>query len=123
VRRSFFFLTLLAAGLLLAVSSAFAQGIIAGNIDGRVIDTSGAPISGVAITVTNTATGVVYTGVTAAEGFYVVRFLPTGSYDVVVTHSGFERKVHPNVLVSAGSNPTVNFELTLGTVTQAVTVS
>jgi outer membrane receptor protein involved in Fe transport len=118
----FFFVTFLAASLPLVVSPGFAQGIIAGSIAGRVTDPSGAPVSGAAITVTNTATGVVYSGLTVGEGFYVIRFLPTGSYDVVATHSGFERKVHPNVSVSAGSNPTVNFELTLGTVTQSVTV-
>ncbi|MGH9664343.1 MAG: carboxypeptidase-like regulatory domain-containing protein, partial [Bryobacteraceae bacterium] len=113
----------LTASLLSATGFLFAQGIITGSIAGRVTDPSGAPVPNAAVTIVNTQTGVVYNGQTTADGFYGVRFLPYGNYTVAATQKGFQRTVHPNVLVDPASNPTVNLELAIGSVSQSVTVS
>ncbi len=120
--RSFASLTFIAS-LALALPSVFAQGVVTGSIAGHVTDSTGAPVSGATITITNIATGIAYNGVTTAEGFYLLRYLPTGTYNVGASQTGFQRAIHPNVLLSAASNPTVNFELTLGAVSQSITVS
>ena len=108
---------------LLTATSAFSQGTAAGSIQGRVTDPSDAPVAGVTITITNAATGVVYSGVTTADGFYGVRLLPPGTYSVAASAQGFQQTLQQNVVVSAASNPTVNLRLTLGTMNQTVTVS
>ncbi len=109
--------------LALVAPSLLGQGIVTGSIAGHVTDPSGAPVAGATITITNSATGVSYSGVTTAEGFYQVRYLPSGKYNVTATQQGFQRSMHPNVLLDAASNLTVNFALALGEVTQSITVS
>jgi outer membrane receptor protein involved in Fe transport len=123
-KRSLLFICLATAFLLLlAATPVFAQGIVTGSIAGRVTDPSGAPVAGAAITMTNVDTGVSYSGQSNTEGFYQVKYLPTGTYNVAATAAGFQRVIHPNVLLSAASIPTVNFELIIGAVSQSITVS
>lgn len=121
--RRFVFSILIAASLLLSVPGVFAQGRVTGNVAGHVTDPSGAAVPGAKITVTNTDTGVVYSSVTDKAGYYLVRYLPIGTYDVAATQEGFKRLVHMGVLLDAGSTPTVDFKLTLGATAQSVTVS
>ncbi len=121
--RRFVFSILIAASLLLAVPGVFAQGRVTGNVAGHVTDPSGAAVPGAKITVTNTDTGVVYSSATDKAGYYLVRYLPIGTYDVAATQEGFKRIVHMGVLLDAGSTPTVDFKLTLGATAQSVTVS
>lgn len=117
--------TLLTAVVVLMVSAtlAFGQGAALGAISGRVTDPSEAPIPGATVTVTNLATGARYSAATTADGFYNVRFLQPGTYTVEVVQQGFQKATQPNVMVTAASNPTVNLRLTLGSVTEAVTVT
>ena len=75
----------LVAGL---AGSAFAQST-SGNIVGTVVDPSGAIISGVAITVTNEATGLVSAAKSSAVGEYRIENLPVGSYTITASATGF----------------------------------
>lgn len=118
-----FSLFAIAGSLLLLTTSTYAQGTAAGSIRGQISDPTDAPIAGVTITVTNVATGVVYTGATTSDGFYNVRPLPPGTYTIAASAKGFQRTVQPNVVVSTASNPTVNLKLEIGTMTQTVTVT
>lgn len=121
--RSLTWFVLIAVCLVPAVTLVFAQGIVTGSIAGRVTDPSGATAADVTITITNTATGVEYTGKSSADGFYQVRYLPSGAYNVAAARAGFQRAVRPNVLVDAASSPTVNFQLTIGAVSRPMTVT
>lgn len=119
-----FNLLLLAAVVLLAAAvSAFGQGAALGSISGRVSDPSQAPVPDAAIIIANTKTGVNYSAVTTAEGYYTVRFLPPGTYSVAVSKTGFQKAVQPDVVVATASSPTVNFALNLGAVAETVTVT
>ena len=60
-----------------------------GRILGRVADPSGAVLSGVKITATNEATGVVYSGKSNANGEYRISNLPEGTYDLRTVLTGF----------------------------------
>jgi hypothetical protein len=66
-----------------------AQQVTSGQVNGTVADSSGALVVGANLTVTNTATGVVYPAVTDSMGAYHVTNLPPGSYTMEVTKSGF----------------------------------
>ena len=109
------------AGLAMVSLPMFGQGT--GSISGRVTDPSDAPISEATVMVTNRATGVVSNAATTSGGFYVVRFLPPGAYTVEASQKGFQRTIQADVVVDAASNPTVNLQLVVGSVSQAVTVS
>jgi hypothetical protein len=69
-------------------SSLFAQGQLS-QIQGTVLDASGAAIPEATVKVTNTATDLVRTVVTGADGTYVVPDLPVGPYRMDVSKQGF----------------------------------
>src|SRR6266496_3712822 len=64
-----------------------------GEITGKVVDTSGAVIPGVEITVTNVGTGRTRTGITSESGAYRITLLPSGSYSVKAALTGFKTSV------------------------------
>lgn len=109
--------------VLTAVIPAFGQGASLGSISGRVTDPSQAAVPDASIVVLNTKTGLSYAAATTADGYYTVRFLPPGTYSVSVSKSGFQRSVQPNTVVATATNPTVNFILSLGAVSETITVS
>ncbi len=78
--------------LMLAAATAWGQDAT-GRIVGNATDQSGAPISDVTVTVTNTGTSDVQKTVTDANGFYQVVGLAIGTYTVIFEHSGFRNQV------------------------------
>jgi hypothetical protein len=78
------------AVLALAAICAKAQ-TITGSIRGTVTDPSGAVIAGASVTATNVSTAVNTTTQTNKDGDYNIQFLPTGTYIVTVTASGFTK--------------------------------
>ena len=102
---------------------AFGQGGALGSISGRVMDPSQAPVPDASIAVINTKTGLSYAVATTAYGYYTVRFLPPGTYSVSVSKTGFQKSVQPNTVVATATSPTVNFTLSLGAVSETVTVT
>jgi hypothetical protein len=77
---------------ILAAAPAWGQDAT-GRIVGNAMDQSGAPISDVTVTVTNTATSDAQKTVTDANGFYQVVGLAIGTYTVIFEHSGFRNQV------------------------------
>src|ERR1700728_2337872 len=61
----------------------------ASQVNGTVMDGSGAIIVGATVTVTNSATGVAYHAATDNLGAYHVTDLPPGTYTMEVSKSGF----------------------------------
>jgi len=118
----YFTLCLFIAVTLLTIP-AIAQSAPGGSISGRVIDPSNSPVAGATISVKNTATGIAYSGTTTSDGLYVIHFLPPGNYTVTASRQGFRQTAQPNVIVDPASNPTVDLRLSLGTMSQTVTVS
>ncbi len=117
--------TLLSLLVCLMVSvSARAQSQAAnGAIEGTISDSSGGVLPGVTITVTNTGTGVERSAVTNEKGLFRVPLLPIGTYRVVVELPGFKRFEQTDVPVSVGEVAVVNATLTVGAVSETVTVS
>jgi len=91
-----------------------------GAIVGVARDASGAAVAGAQATLTRAA-GFARTAATSTQGDYSFPALLPGEYEVSVAATGFQRMVRP-VVVEAGVTTTADFVLSLGGVTQSVTV-
>lgn len=102
----------------------FAQsGAINGQIEGLVTDPSGAVVPGAKVTVSNIETGFQRTATTDSDGLYRIPLLPLGAYRVTVEAQGFNRFEQSGITVTSGSIATINVELKVGAVTEAVQVT
>ena len=112
-------------GILLAfAATASAQSQAAnGSIEGTVSDAQGGVLPGVTVTVVNTDQGVERSVVTNEKGFYRALLLPLGSYKVSAELQGFKKFEQTGVTVSVGSTAVVNATLSVGTVSETITVS
>jgi hypothetical protein len=120
VRRA----ALAVAAVLLAASSAFAQGGgVTSSITGTVVDASGAVIPAADVTVKNNATAAEFTTITADNGTFSVPALLPGTYTVTVTLMGFKTAVANNVVLNAGVPASVRITLEVGGLEETVVVS
>ncbi|HUN83865.1 MAG TPA: carboxypeptidase regulatory-like domain-containing protein [Terracidiphilus sp.] len=94
-----------------------------GGISGLITDPTGAIVPGAKITLQDQATGVKLSTVSTAAGLYSFVSLSPGSYQVTANAKGFETAVHNNVRVTVDQVSTANVTLTLGKVTEVVTVN
>src|SRR5664279_1607733 len=93
-----------------------------GAILGHVTDSSGAVIVDAAVSAKNEATGITRTSSTDASG-YALRSLIPGTYTVTVSKTGFKAISHRGVLLLIDQQLTLDFKLTVGNVTESVTVT
>jgi len=94
-----------------------------GTIAGRVTDSSGAPVPGATITITNNETGAMQAFVSGQTGTYRAADIVPGRYTVVVELSGFQRVEAGDVLVLLGRTVDVSVELSVGALTETVNVT
>jgi Carboxypeptidase regulatory-like domain/TonB-dependent Receptor Plug Domain len=102
-------------------SPAFAQ--FSATISGAVSDSSGAAVSGAAVTVKETDTGAIRTTSTDSSGHYQAFSLPAGVYEVHVTKDGFSEEVRTGIHLAVGQDAVANLTLKIGQVNQQVTVN
>ncbi len=105
---------------LLSLSPVWAQ--VGAGLSGTVTDPSHALVSGATVTVKNADTGAARSATTDSAGHYQVVSLPVGAYEIDVTKVGFSEAVRTGVHLVIGQDATVDFTLTLGEVSQRVTV-
>ena len=94
-----------------------------GRILGRVADPSGAVLSGVKVTLTNTATGVSREVQTNASGDYTFVEVQPGVYDVQFEQKGFKKNLQKAVTVEVNQVVTLNTTLQLGAAQEVVEVT
>ena len=107
--------------LSLCAFSAFAQ--FKASLQGTVLDPKGAAVAGAKITVVEAGTGLMRETVSSDEGFYRIPLLPPGKYTVTVEAAGFVKAVSKDVVVQAEEPRGFDITLTVGAVTEQVTVS
>jgi outer membrane receptor protein involved in Fe transport len=113
-----------ALGFVLAMSPALSFGqAVFGGITGTVSDPSGAAVAGAQVNITETGKGVTYKTATNDSGNYVQSHLALGTYDVRVEAPGFEAYVRHNVHVAVDEVAQVSAQLTLGKVSEVVSVT
>jgi hypothetical protein len=101
---------------------AFSQEVTAG-VTGTVTDPSGAPIVGATATAVDTQRGTTFTARTNDTGVYNITRLPIGTYQVAIESNGFQRTVHTPITLDLNQTARLDFQMKLGTVSEAVTVS
>jgi hypothetical protein len=113
--------TLLLTASLLLPAGVFAQSG-AGSIQGTVQDASGAAIPGATVHVVNNGTGVVNDVVANSAGVYAAQGLFAGTY--TITYGAKGMKKYQTVLdLQDAQNAVINPKLTVGDVTEQVTVA
>lgn len=90
------------------------------SISGTITDSAGARITGSSATALNKATGASRLLTTGADGFYSFPSLPTGTYTVTATASGFATASTTVDLMLSGV--TANLSLTVGSTTSTINV-
>jgi len=108
--------------ILLTSAAVFAQATT-GDLSGTVRDQSHAVLPGTTIEVKNVETGAVRALVSDNDGRYRALGLPPGAYAVTASLSGFNKAEARDVVVQIGRDTTVDLTMTVGQVTEAVTVS
>jgi len=107
---------------LLALSvAAFAQND-RGVITGTVTDPAHAVVANASVSAKNVDTGVVFETKTTGAGDYTIVQLVPGTYVLTVESPGFQKFVGTGTNVAVGDNLRIDVTLTVGQVTQAITV-
>jgi hypothetical protein len=93
------------------------------SLGGSVADSAGALIPGVTVTATNTATGVVSTGLTNETGTYTIPSLLPGTYTVSAELPGFQTRTFTDVRLGNAAQARLNFELQVASLNTTVEVT
>ena len=113
------------ACLLVVPSIGFAQAAVGrASVSGVVRDSSGAVLPGVTVEAASPSLiEKTRSQVTDDAGRYRILDLPSGTYTVTFTLSGFRTVRHDSVALEGGFAATVNADLAVGALTEVVTVS
>lgn len=114
----------LLAGLLSLVPAVgWAQPAQVGTLAGVVSDNTGGVLPGVTVTITSQERGFSRSTVSDSEGRYLFPATPIGNYTVVAQLTGFDAAGKSDNLVETEKTTTVALTMSLGTLTEAVTVT
>jgi hypothetical protein len=106
--------------LLVLITAVTAQQLY-GALVGNVTDSTGAALPGATVTATQLETNLTREAVTNASGAYSIPNIPSGTYRVVVTVSGFQTFTASNIAVT-NRDTRVDARLSVGPLQESVTV-
>ncbi len=110
------------AAVLLALAGAVRAQEFRATIKGQIVDSSGGALPGATVTVQNVQTSEVATATTNAEGNYTIPFLRPGSYTLTAELAGFTKHVRQGLVLQVNENATINVQLSVGGLTEEVSV-
>ena len=96
---------------------------ITGDLTINVTDPNGAQVSRAKLELTNTGEGTTLPGTTNDAGDFVFGQLKPGAYRLKVNAPGFQEQQVNNISIQLGQRAKIDVRLTLGQVTESVTVS
>jgi hypothetical protein len=105
--------------VLMFCAAAWAQ---TGSITGTVKDPSGASIAGASVVITSPDRGITRTMSTNSTGDYNQSALPQGSYDVIVSATGFKKFQAKGVALDVAEKARVDVTLEVGAISTEVIV-
>jgi hypothetical protein len=108
--------------MLVTVGGAFAQGTQTGTLSGTVLSSDRQPLPGVTVSVKSPALLGTRTAVTDANGGYIFKALPPGTYKVSYDLTGFST-VEKTVTLALGATVPLDANLTVASVQETVTVT
>jgi len=118
-RSRFALIAMFVVALLLIPSAGAQENAI---ITGTVMDSTGAVVPNVEITLTNPATGQVRKATTNTLGAYVFPSLGVGHYTLTATAQGFHKYIVTDIVVNVAQSLKEDVTLTVGSEGQTVTV-
>ena len=119
----FRFAATFSAAAILFASSLWGQGVSgSASVAGTVTDASGAVVPGAAVVLADTERGSERQASTNESGNYAYPDITPGVYSLRVTSDGFAGREVTDLAVQIGQRAVVNVELTVGQVTEVVTV-
>ena len=92
------------------------------QLQGVAKDPSGAVITGVQITVTNSSTGIKSTAVSNDSGYYTVPLLQPGTYDLTAQKSGFRPIARSGIRLEVAQTVQLDLAMEVGSMTQSINV-
>ncbi len=108
--------------MLLGVMPLHAQ-VDTGTILGTVTDSSGAPVRGATVTLTNEGTSTTLSTATNSDGGYKFTPVTVGSYKLSASFQGFQTVTERGVKVNVGADVVADFSLKPGQVSEIVEVT
>ncbi len=110
------------AAVFLATGKLCSAQTVSGTFSGHVTDKSGAPAPKAKIEAKNEQTGAVREATTNDDGYYLISFLPIGTYEVTVKLQGFRTVQKKGVVIELNKNTVSDFSLDPASVTETVEV-
>src|SRR5436190_5220348 len=89
---------------------------------GTVTDTSGQTVPGAKVVAVNQGTGDSYNTTTNDQGYYNFQFVRTGTYNLIIEKSGFQKVEKRGVIVETNQIVRTDVALSIGALSQSVTV-
>src|SRR5258706_2721842 len=117
VRKYVTIATLLATSALTAVAQSDR-----GTLAGTIVDSSGAVVSGAAITATGVETGTTYNSTSSSSGAYRILDMKLGAYNVKVTGTGFKTAERTGVVIQVNSVSSLEITMQIGEAKETMTV-
>src|SRR5215831_8962997 len=93
------------------------------SLSGSIKDSNGAAVAGASVIVQNQATNISAATTTGEDGYYTFSNLRPGLYEIRIEKQGFKRETRSALAISIGQRARLDFALTVGQVTEAVTVT
>jgi outer membrane receptor protein involved in Fe transport len=113
---------LLVLSILLATGALASAQTATGTVAGAVRDSTGAMMPGVTVTIRNVATGGSRSVTTDPQGRYRIANVEPGDYELRATLAGFRTVVRNPVIVTVGGITETDLDMTVGNVSEEVTV-
>ncbi len=113
-----------AVGLYLILACAISWGqATTATIFGTLRDATGALVPGVSVVAINSETNFSRRAVSDETGYYMIQFLPVGTYRLEVEAAGFKRFVQHGIVLDVDRNARVDPVLEVGAVTESIQVT
>jgi Carboxypeptidase regulatory-like domain/TonB dependent receptor len=109
--------------LLLAIPFTATAQVTTATVVGTITDPGGSIMPGAEVTARNVDTGLTRTVKSADDGTYRLEFLPVGHYVLEVTAAGFKKAFVSDITLQVNDTARVDIPLTVGQVTETVTVT
>src|SRR6476646_6650687 len=96
---------------------------VSGTLLGNITDSSGGAVPGATVTATDVDRNISRTAVTNESGYYIFNSLPNGNYTVDAELQGFKKMARSGVKVDVNTTVRVDLALSVGQMTEEVTVA
>src|SRR5262245_58299132 len=93
------------------------------SLTGLIKDVNGAVVPGARVLIVNQATNLSLETKSGEDGYYTIANLRPGLYEITVEQQGFKRETRSPLQISVGQRARLDFALTVGQVSEAVTVA